>query len=76
MKEILLVRHAAATGQGADAPLTSDGYLQANALADLLLERKIERVIASPFRRAVESGAPFCRRAGTLQPRRIHNPYR
>lgn len=57
------MRHAAATAQDADAPLTIEGQRQATALAELLLPRHIERVISSPFVRATESIIPFCRRA-------------
>ena len=64
MPEIVLVRHAAATGQEADAPLTIDGQHQARALDQFLQKFRIEGVICSPFRRAVESIDPFCRRAG------------
>lgn len=63
-QEIVLVRHAAATGQEADAPLTIDGQRQAGALDHFLRPFRIDRVICSPFRRAVESIEPFCRHAG------------
>jgi 2,3-bisphosphoglycerate-dependent phosphoglycerate mutase len=64
MQKIVLVRHAAAAGQDADAPLTVEGQRQANALSDLLLPFQIQRVISSPFLRATESVGPFCKRAG------------
>ena len=64
MQKVVLVRHAAATGQEADAPLTIDGQHQARALDHLLRQFRIDRVICSPFRRAVESIEPFCRQAG------------
>ena len=63
MHRIVLVRHAAATGQDATAALTAEGEHQARMLADLLLQYQIQRVISSPFVRATESVAPFCRRA-------------
>src|SRR5690349_9739383 len=62
MPEVLLVRHAAATGQASDAPLSEKGEQQAEALADLLSVRKVERVICSPFLRAIQSVAPYCQR--------------
>lgn len=62
-QRIVLVRHAAATGQDANAPLTIEGQRQACALADFLLQFQIQRVISSPFVRATESVTPFCRRA-------------
>jgi 2,3-bisphosphoglycerate-dependent phosphoglycerate mutase len=61
---IVLVRHAASTGQDADAALTLDGRRQALVLSDVLLPLRIQRVISSPFVRATESVAPFCSRAG------------
>lgn len=64
MQQIVLVRHAAATGQGADAALTGEGQRQAQLLADRLLPLRIQRVISSPFVRATESIEPFCRRTG------------
>ncbi|MEO7353264.1 MAG: histidine phosphatase family protein [Gemmatimonadales bacterium] len=64
MQEIVLVRHASATGQEPESPLTAEGSRQAAALADLLLPLKIERVICSPFLRARHSVAPFCARSG------------
>jgi len=64
MREIVLVRHAAASGQQAEAPLTAEGRQQASALADVLLSLGSQRLIASPFRRAIESVEPFARRSG------------
>jgi 2,3-bisphosphoglycerate-dependent phosphoglycerate mutase len=63
MQTIVLVRHAAATGQDANAPLTIEGQCQAGKLADLLLQFQIQRVISSPSVRAIESVRPFCDRA-------------
>ena len=63
MQKIVLVRHATATGQDANAALTIEGQRQAHMLADLLLQFQIQRVISSPFVRATESVGPFCRRA-------------
>ncbi len=64
MQTIVLVRHATATGQDTNASLTIEGQRQARMLADLLLQFQIQRVISSPFVRAIESIEPFCRRAG------------
>jgi len=63
IQKIVLVRHATATGQDANAALTIEGQRQARMLADLLLRFQIQRVISSPFVRATESVEPFCRRA-------------
>jgi 2,3-bisphosphoglycerate-dependent phosphoglycerate mutase len=64
MPDVVVVRHAAASGQSSDAALTTEGQRQAAALAGLLLPLGIERVISSPSRRAIQSTAPFCARAG------------
>jgi 2,3-bisphosphoglycerate-dependent phosphoglycerate mutase len=64
MREIVLVRHAAASGQAADAPLTPEGRRQAGELAHALGALGCDRLVTSPFRRAVESIEPFARRSG------------
>ena len=64
MGEVVLVRHAAATGQHASAPLSADGYRQAVELAEFLRRFEIDRVVSSPFRRAVESVEPFANHRG------------
>jgi 2,3-bisphosphoglycerate-dependent phosphoglycerate mutase len=61
--ELVLVRHAAATGQDADAPLTVEGERQAHQLTAVLVSLAVARVIASPFLRARASIAPFCAHA-------------
>ena len=58
-KIIYLVRHAKAAGQAADAPLTSEGIDQAEALAEFLSEVGIGRIVSSPFARAVKSIKPL-----------------
>jgi 2,3-bisphosphoglycerate-dependent phosphoglycerate mutase len=63
-KTLYIVRHCQAVGQEANAPLTSEGNLQAIALADLLFGFGIERVISSPFIRAYQSIAPLAERLG------------
>jgi 2,3-bisphosphoglycerate-dependent phosphoglycerate mutase len=57
-KKIYIVRHCKAEGQSLDAPLTSIGYEQANNLAQLFNNIKIDRIISSPFRRAIQSIEP------------------
>lgn len=63
-QQVVLLRHAEATGQDPDASLTAEGCRQAAQLAEVLLPLGIERVVASPYRRAVASLEPFCGRSG------------
>ena len=58
-KIIYLVRHGKAMGQAADAPLTSEGIDQAEALAEFLLEAQIGQIVSSPFARALKSIKPL-----------------
>jgi 2,3-bisphosphoglycerate-dependent phosphoglycerate mutase len=58
-KIIYLVRHGKATGQAADAPLTSEGIDQAEALAEFLLGVGISQIVSSPFARALKSIKPL-----------------
>ena len=58
-KIIYLVRHAKATGQAADAPLTSEGIDQAEALAEFLSGVGINHIVSSPFVRALNSIKPL-----------------
>lgn len=62
--EILLVRHCSATGQPSGAELTPDGIDQAKALAEILSEHKVRRIISSPFKRAVDSAKPAAENLG------------
>lgn len=56
---IYLVRHATATGQAADAPLTAEGRAQAEALAEFLSGVGISQIVSSPFARALQSITPL-----------------
>jgi 2,3-bisphosphoglycerate-dependent phosphoglycerate mutase len=54
-KIIYVIRHCQATGQEPQAVLTTAGRIQAQVLAKFLLDRKIERIVSSPFLRAIQS---------------------
>lgn len=60
-KNIFIVRHCKATGQSAEAPLTETGFKQANALADFFRDKRADRIISSPFLRALQSIEPVAR---------------
>lgn len=61
---LVLIRHCETTGQEPDAPLTATGRRQAETLARRLEEVGIERVVSSPFVRAVQSASPLAERLG------------
>ncbi len=54
-KTIYLIRHAQATGQAANAPLTSKDIAQAEALTEFLSGARIAHIVSSPFVRALET---------------------
>lgn len=61
-KTVYIIRHAQASGQDPAAPLTPQGELQAIDLADRLAALPIQRIISSPFTRAIQSIAPLAQR--------------
>ncbi|MGD6778004.1 histidine phosphatase family protein [Sutcliffiella horikoshii] len=58
-KNIYIVRHCQAQGQPAESPLTKEGFKQAAELAVLFSNIQINRIISSPFLRAIQSVEPF-----------------
>ncbi len=60
-KKIYIVRHCAACGQAAEAELTEQGRKQAELLRDFFSNIKLDRIISSPFSRAVQSAEPLSR---------------
>ncbi|WP_432355659.1 histidine phosphatase family protein [Sporosarcina sp. A2] len=64
MKRLYLIRHCEAEGQAADAPLTQNGMKQAELIADFFSTRHVDRIISSPFKRALQSIFPFTIKAG------------
>ncbi len=64
MKRLYLVRHCQATGQEPEALLTLEGESQAEVLADFLAPLGIQRIVSSPFRRAVQSIQPLANQLG------------
>jgi 2,3-bisphosphoglycerate-dependent phosphoglycerate mutase len=58
-KIIYIIRHCQAAGQEPEASLTTAGRVQAGALASFLLDSKIERIVSSPFLRAILSIEPL-----------------
>lgn len=58
-KKIYIIRHCEAKGQSSDSPLTEKGFIQASELADFLSGFKVDRIISSPFLRALQTIKPF-----------------
>lgn len=65
MKEsaVILIRHCESSGQHPEAPLTDTGCAQALELAERLAELPIDRLVSSPYARAVATVEPFAQRA-------------
>lgn len=63
-KTVFVIRHCKATGQEPDAPLTAQGEEQARELAEQLAPLGIQRIVSSPYRRAVQSVAPLAEQLG------------
>ena len=62
-RQLLLIRHCESSGPAPDAPLTSQGRVQAAALAERLAAHPIDYVVSSPHLRARATIAPFAERA-------------
>ncbi|QKS69714.1 histidine phosphatase family protein [Paenalkalicoccus suaedae] len=58
-KTIYLVRHCKAEGQAPEAVLTKEGVIQAEELAAFFAHKGVERIVASPFTRAIQSIEPL-----------------
>ncbi|MGE7997794.1 histidine phosphatase family protein [Lysinibacillus sp. NPDC093190] len=61
-KHIYVIRHCEAKGQSLDASLTEQGFHQAEVLAEFFTDKKIDRIIASPFLRAIQTIEPLSKR--------------
>lgn len=62
MKKIYVIRHCKAEGQPAESPLTKEGFSQAEALSTFFDNVKIERIISSPYKRAIQTVEPLSKR--------------
>lgn len=58
-KNIYIVRHCEAEGQPAESQLTGMGFKQAGELAKFFSTTPIDRIISSPFLRAIQSIEPL-----------------
>ena len=63
LKTVFVIRHLQ-KGEGADPSLTPQGAANAQRLAEMLSDKKIVAVFATPTRRAMETAAPLAKRMG------------
>lgn len=59
MKKIYIIRHCEAEGQPAEAALTDKGIKQSIDLAAFFNNIEIDRIISSPYKRAIQSIQPL-----------------
>src|SRR5438105_2613874 len=67
--DLIIVRHALPERRDGDAatadpPLSENGHRQAAATADFLFAERINHIVASPLRRAIQTAEPLARRMG------------
>ncbi|WP_230501128.1 histidine phosphatase family protein [Sutcliffiella rhizosphaerae] len=58
-QKLYIIRHCQAHGQPAESPLTDVGLAQAEYLAQFFSNTKVNRIISSPFKRAIQSVTPL-----------------
>jgi 2,3-bisphosphoglycerate-dependent phosphoglycerate mutase len=65
---VYLVRHCHATGQGQDpgASLSEVGFQQAEHLAAWFISHPVERVVSSPYTRAIQTIKPLAKQRGLV----------
>ncbi|MEH7380989.1 histidine phosphatase family protein [Bacillus sp. JJ1533] len=59
LKNIYIIRHCKAEGQAPDAPLTEEGQKQAIDLVAFFENKKVDQIISSPFKRAMQTIEPL-----------------
>jgi len=61
MKNIYVIRHCEANGQFPEAKLTNNGLTQAEDLSAFFSNIQIDRIISSPYKRALDSITPLAK---------------
>lgn len=61
LKNVYIVRHCEAEGQSSDSQLTEQGLKQALDLSEFFSESKVNRIISSPYERAIQSIQPLAK---------------
>lgn len=59
LKKIFVVRHCKAEGQPPESPRTEEGFKQAKELAAFFNNIKVDRIISSPYKRAIQTVQPL-----------------
>lgn len=62
LKKIYVIRHCKAEGQSSESPLTAIGFRQAIELAAFFANVKVEQIISSPYKRAIQTIQPLAER--------------
>lgn len=62
MKKVYIVRHCQAEGQTPHSSLTEKGFKQAEELAAFFNDIPVERIISSPYMRAIQTIQPLANR--------------
>ncbi|MFT4413659.1 histidine phosphatase family protein [Fredinandcohnia humi] len=60
--KLYVVRHCEAMGQPPEATLTDRGFEQAQALSQFFNGIQVDRIISSPYKRAIQSIEPLAKR--------------
>lgn len=61
LKKVYIIRHCEAEGQRSEAELTAEGFKQALDVSEFFSEIKIDRIISSPYKRAIQSIQPLAK---------------
>ncbi|MFD1928409.1 histidine phosphatase family protein [Sporosarcina siberiensis] len=61
LKNVYIVRHCDAEGQSTNAKLTEQGFKQAIDLSGFFSEIEVDRIISSPYERAIQSIQPLAK---------------
>ncbi|WP_371471382.1 histidine phosphatase family protein [Niallia circulans] len=62
LKKVYIIRHCEAKGQPSEAQLTDKGFKQAIEISKFFAGIKIDRIISSPYKRAIQSIEPLATR--------------
>ncbi len=65
-KNMYIIRHCEAEGQPPESKLTEKGFDQARTLVELFSNTPIDRIISSPFIRAIQSIEPLSKKTNSI----------